>query len=76
MKKRNLRDLLRYRRYSIIGDYDDTAQTLKNLELAWSNLPEDMSDDERSVFIELVEDVVRLHNRLESTYSASDIEKN
>lgn len=76
MKKRTLRELLSTRRINMLTDYDDTAQTLKNLELAWSNLPEDMTDDERGVFIELVEDVVKLHLRLESTYSASDSSKN
>ncbi len=76
MKKRILRELLRHRRINYIGDYDDTAQSLKSLELAWTNLPEDITDDERYMFIELVGDVVKLHNRLEITYSASDAEKN
>lgn len=76
MKKRILRDLLKHRRINYIGDYDDTTQSLKSLELAWTNLPEDITDDERFLFIELVGDVVKLHNRLEITYSDTDSEKN
>jgi hypothetical protein len=76
MKKRTLRELVKYRRLSHVADYDDTAETLKSLELAWSNLPEDISDDERYLFIELVGNVVKLHSRLESTYSSQDSDKN
>lgn len=76
MKKRTLRDIVKYRRLNMVGDYDDTAQTLRNLELAWSNLPEDLSDDERYLFIELVGNVVKFHSKLESTYSSYDLDKN
>ncbi len=76
MKKRVLQELLKNRRINYIGDYDDTTQSLKSLELAWTNLPEDLTDDERYLFIELVGDVVKLHNRLEITNSAYDSEKN
>ncbi|HRN96009.1 MAG TPA: hypothetical protein PLD54_01015 [Candidatus Levybacteria bacterium] len=76
MKKNTLRELLRHRRINYIADYDDTVQTLKSLEFAWSNLPEDITDDERYMFIELIENVVKLHNRLDSNYGSIDSDKN
>lgn len=76
MKKRVLRELLKNRRINYIGDYDESAQSLKTLELAWSNLPDDLTDDERYLFIELVGDVIKLHNRIEISNSSSDMEKN
>ena len=76
MKKSILRELLQNRRINYIADYDDPSQTLKSLEHAWTNLPDDITDDERFMFIELIEDVVKLHNRLDITYSSSDREKN
>lgn len=76
MKKRVLRELLKNRRINYIGDYDDSTQSLKTLELAWSNLPEDLTDEERYLFIELVGDVIKLHNRIEITHSSNDMDKN
>jgi hypothetical protein len=76
MRKNTLRDLLRHRRINYIADFDETVQTLKSLEFAWANLPEDISDEERNMFFELIEDVVKLHNRLDLSLASSDSEKN
>ena len=76
MKKNILRDLLRNRRINYTADYDDTAQTLRNLEFAWANMPDDITDEERYLFIELVEDVVKLYNRLDFSSRAIDSDKN
>lgn len=75
MKKNTLRDLLRHRRINYIADFDETTHTLKSLEFAWANLPDDITDEERNMFFELIEDVVKLHNRLDSTV-VSETEKN
>jgi hypothetical protein len=76
MKKNTLRDLLRHRKINYIADFDEKVQTLKSLEFAWTNLPEDITDEERNMFFELIEDVVKLHNRLDLNVSGSDSEKN
>ncbi|OGH11088.1 MAG: hypothetical protein A2857_02935 [Candidatus Levybacteria bacterium RIFCSPHIGHO2_01_FULL_36_15] len=41
--------------------YDKQLRLLQN---AWSNLPEDITLDERTFFIELVEKILKLFNRV------------
>lgn len=41
--------------------------SLNILEQAWDNLPSDMAVDERAMFIELTEKVLKEHNKLKNS---------
>lgn len=59
MKRKNLeRKTLRKR--AVIKDIDDSySQTVESLEHAWNNLPDDLTQDERVMFFDLAEKVLR-----------------
>jgi len=66
MKRKNLD---RFRRVVVKDAEDSYHQTLDGLEHAWNNLPEDISQDERVMFFELAEKVLRQYQRNKSSDS-------
>lgn len=70
------KELLKYRQIGINGDVDDADNILQNLEQSWNNLPEDIYDDERMFFLDLVEKLAKMHHRLSVSPDVEDLTKN
>lgn len=70
------KDLLKYRNLKIHQDADDNGNILKDLQYAWNSLPEDLYDDERMFFLDLVEQLAKAHSRVKIKTDLDDMSKN
>lgn len=70
------KELLKYRQIGVNRDVDDTDSIIRNLEHAWNNLPEDICDEERTFFLDLVEKLAKMHHRIALSSESNDFEKN
>lgn len=66
MKRKNLDKFCRI----VVKDAEDSYNhTLDGLEQAWNNLPDDLTQDERVMFFELAEKVLKQYQRNKSSDS-------
>lgn len=55
---------------------DDVSEDLQILKKAWSSLPADMTEDERFIFFEIAEKVVKFYKRMKSSNIDEDFAAN
>lgn len=55
---------------------DMDKNILDCLKKAWNNLPDDVTSDERMLFIELIEKTLRLYRNAQGAFNEEDTTKN
>lgn len=75
MKKKHKKDFFRFKGLPRkIPVY--FSSSLETLESAWNNLPHDMTAEERLIFIEIAEKVVKVYHKIKDSNQNQENEKN
>ena len=67
MKRQQKRIVFR-QKYSDISQVEENDHAIASLKNAWENLPYDMSQDEREVFFEIAEELVKFNQKIRKQY--------